>query len=244
LFFDDYPLFNETSKTAPSKTRLNVRHQAIIEANRDILKGARVLDLASHDGRWSFAALKAGAAHVTGVEARPQLVDNANKTFAEYGVPTDQYEFIAGDMFRVMKRRKFDVDVVICLGFIYHTLRYGELFRGIIKASPQHVILDTKIMEGDEPLVRLNVNLTGPQSNAARDRVSHGHKALAGWPTLSALKLMLDVYDLDVEDEYDWPALLATLPKVGALNDYHVGNRVTLRCSARQTGTSSTAPTA
>ena len=73
MFFDDYPLFYETSKTASSKARLNVRHQAIIEANRDILKDARVLDLASHDGRWSFAALKAGAAHVTGVEARPRM---------------------------------------------------------------------------------------------------------------------------------------------------------------------------
>jgi len=244
VFFDDYPLFYETSKTAPSKTRLNVRHQAIIEANRDILQGARVLDLASHDGRWSFAALKAGAAHVTGVEARPQLVENANKTFAEYGVPTDKYDFIAGDMFKVLQKKKFEVDVVICLGFIYHTIRYGELFRGIIDASPRHCIIDTKVMEGDEPLVRINVNHTGVQSNAAKDKISHGRKALAGWPTLPALKLMLDVYDLDVEQEYDWPALLATLPKVGALRDYHVGNRVTLRCKARQTGTSSTAPTA
>jgi Methyltransferase domain len=235
VFFDDYPLFYETSETASSATRLNLRHQAMIEANRDILEGARVLDLASHDGRWSFAALKAGAAHVIGLEARRQLVDNANKTFAEYGVPTDRFQFIQGDMFRVLSQRDFDVDVVMCLGFIYHTLRYGELFRGILDAKPEHCILDTKVILGDEPLVRLNVNRTGVQSNAARDQVSHGRRAVAGWPTVNALKLILDVYDFDVEEQYDWPALLESRPDaLRAAGDYNTGNRVTMRCRSRQ----------
>lgn len=235
MFFDEYPLFYETSETASSANRLNLRHHAMIEANRDILQGARVLDLASHDGRWSFAALKAGAQHVIGVEARPQLVDNANKTFAEYGVPTDRYEFIQGDMFRVLRKRDFDVDVVLCLGFIYHTLRYGELFRGILDAKPEHCILDTKVILGDEPLVRLNVNRTSVQSNAARDEVSHGRRAVAGWPTVNALKLILDVYNFDVEEQYDWPALLESRPDaLRAAGDYNSGNRVTLRCRSRQ----------
>ena len=122
---------------------------------------------------------------------------------------------------------------MICLGFIYHTIRYGELFSGIIGTSPRHCILDTKVIHGDEPLVRLNVNRTGVQSHAAEDKVSHGRRAVAGWPSLPALKLILDVYDLDVEEQYDWPALLATLPNAAALRDYHVGKRVTLRCRAR-----------
>ena len=137
MFFDDYPLFYESSDTAASPVRLNLRHEAMITSNQDILAGARVLDLASHDGRWSFAALRAGAEHVIGVEARAGLVDAANKTFAEYGVPTQDYEFVQGDMFRILQERRFDVDVVMCLGFIYHTLRYGELFRGIIDAGPR-----------------------------------------------------------------------------------------------------------
>lgn len=236
MFFDDYPLFYETSETASSATRLNLRHQAMIEANRDILDGARVLDLASHDGRWSFAALKAGAAHVTGVEARRPLVENANKTFAEYGVPTDRYSFVQGDMFRVLAEQEFDVDVVMCLGFIYHTLRYGELFRGIMDAKPRHCIIDTKVILGDEPLVRLNVNRTGVQSNAAKDQLTHNRRAIAGWPSVPALKLMLEVYDIDVEEQYDWPKLLEGHPPdtLRAAGDYHTGNRVTLRCSTRR----------
>src|SRR4249919_1385884 len=77
MFFDDYPRFAETSRTAASMDRLNLRYEAIFAENRDILDGARVLDIASHDGRWSLAALATGARSVVGVEARPGLVANA-----------------------------------------------------------------------------------------------------------------------------------------------------------------------
>jgi SAM-dependent methyltransferase len=233
-FFDDYPRFYETSATAVTTQRLELRRQAMIEANRDILQGARVLDLACHDGRWAFAALEAGAAHVTGVEARSELVDNANRTFTEYGVSRDRFAFIRGDMFRVLARRELDVDVVLCLGFMYHTLRYPDLLRGIVDANPRHCVIDTKVILADEPRVQLFVDRSGVQSNGFRDRVSHRRNVLAGWPSLSALHLMLDAYDLDVEDEFDWPALLAAQPQARpVLNDYATGNRVTLRCRAR-----------
>jgi len=236
VFFDDYPLFYETSETAASAQRLNLRHHAMIDNNRETLAGARVLDLASHDGRWSFAALKAGAAHVTGVEARRPLVDKARKTFAEYGVPTDTYDFIRGDMFQVLRRQQFDVDVVLCFGFVYHTLRYPELFRAMMDARPRHVLLDTKVIRAKQPLVRLLVNNTGVQSNAVSDQTSHGRRAVAGWPSLSALVMMLDVYGIGVEEQYDWPALLAAHSGERgqkSLVDYRTGHRVTLRCRAR-----------
>lgn len=234
MFFDQYPRFHGTSKTASSARRLNLRHRAMIEANSDILAGARVLDLASHDGRWSFAALQAGAAHVTGVEARHGLVKNANESFAEYDVPRDRYDFVHGDMFEVLARQELEADVVLCLGFMYHTLRYPDLLRGIKDARPEHLVVDTKVIVDDEPRVRLVVNRTGNQSNAAKDAVSHENMALAGWPSVPALHMMLDVYDFDVEKEYDWPGLLAERPEaLPAVRDYGSGNRVTLRCRSR-----------
>jgi hypothetical protein len=50
--------------------------------NRDIFDGAQALELASHDGRYSFAALKTGAAHVTGVQVRENLIQKVQETFA------------------------------------------------------------------------------------------------------------------------------------------------------------------
>lgn len=234
MFFDDYPLFFETSKTVASGNRLNLRHVAMIEANRDILAGARVLDLASHDGRWSFAALHAGAAHVTGVEARRPLVDNAYKTFAEYGVESGTYDFVCGDMFEVLAHQEFDVDVVLCLGFLYHTLRYPELLKAVRKLDPRHCVIDTKVIVSDEPEVQLRVNNTGRQSHAAADDYSYGTKALAGWPSIPAVHLMMDMYDFDLESTYDWSTLIGQHPEaVGSLHDYKRGNRFTARYRSR-----------
>ena len=59
-FFDKYSRFFDTSSVGNWPDRLNSRYRAIISANKSLFDGARVLDLASHDGRWSYAALDAG----------------------------------------------------------------------------------------------------------------------------------------------------------------------------------------
>jgi cyclopropane fatty-acyl-phospholipid synthase-like methyltransferase len=233
VFFDEYPLFFETSKTVPSSNRLGLRHIAMIQANRDILAGARVLDLASHDGRWSFAALHAGASHVTGVEARQPLVDNAYKTFAEYGVDGGTYDFICGDMFEVLKRQRFEVDVVLCLGFLYHTLRYPELLQAIRRISPKYCVIDTKVIVSDEPELLLKENRTERQSHAAADDFSHGTKALAAWPSIPAVHMMMDLYDFELESTFDWEKLLRESDTRAGLRDYTTGNRFTARYRSR-----------
>ena len=85
-FFDGYPAFYQSSRTGSHPNRLNARYQALIESNRDIIEGGRILDIASHDGRWSFAALHAGAEHVVGIEARSGLVERATEAMDTYGI--------------------------------------------------------------------------------------------------------------------------------------------------------------
>ncbi len=101
-----------TGHTATEKGRLNLRHVAIIQENGDILPGRSVIDIASHDGRWSFGALQAGVSHVTGIERRRRLVENTRKTFAAKGVPESRYTMIRGDVYRKLLK---------------HTARYVEL---------------------------------------------------------------------------------------------------------------------
>ena len=90
-FFDRFADFYETSETSSFPWRLNLRHEAVIAQNADLFPGARVLDLASHDGRWSMAALEAGASSVLGIEARPELVANAETTLRRYGVDESRF---------------------------------------------------------------------------------------------------------------------------------------------------------
>jgi len=145
-FFDNYQRFYTTSHTSPLPDRLNSRHTAIVEANLDQIHGKCVLDIASHDGRWSFAALKAGAAHVVGVEARNELVENAHLTFPEYGIEASRYRFICGDAFDVLRREPPQTfDVVMCLGFMYHTIRHAELLDLIERTGARLVVIDTEV---------------------------------------------------------------------------------------------------
>ncbi|HEX5860666.1 MAG TPA: methyltransferase domain-containing protein [Nocardioides sp.] len=209
MFFDDYPLFLETSETAAWTARLGWRHKFIIEDNADLLAGKRVLDLASHDGRWSFAALKAGASHVTGVEFRPDLVANAGNTFQHYGVDPSTYRFIPGDLFELLRdpaALDVEVDVVLCLGFFYHTLRYTELLNGWRRLAPEHILLDTSVILGDRPRVALNLEHTEKQSAAADTGDVHAYEGLmlTGRPTAVAVEFMLDGYGFDVVRRAPW----------------------------------------
>ena len=57
---------------------------------------------------------------------------------------------------------------------------------------------------------------------------------MAGYPSLPALELMLDVYDFEMEEQFDWAALAETLPgSRGRISGYGTGERVTLRCRSQ-----------
>lgn len=233
-FFEDHPVFLGSTEISSFDARLNLRYEAIFAENRDILEGKRVLDISSHDGRWSFAALSAGASYVVGVEARADLVEQSEKNLAECGVEADRYEFIAGDIFDVLANRDIQVDVVLCLGFLYHTLRYNELFKRIKDLDPSHLVIDTEVLPGrPKAVVQILTENTERRGNAVSDDFSYGDQVLVGVPSLQALKVLGRAYDFEFDRLSDWTGLLrdnATLPDVG---DYRTGNRLTARFKAK-----------
>ena len=134
-FFERHDRFFETSDVGtrlPDGTRsprLRYRHEAIIERNRALFPAARVLDLASHDGRWSLAALDAGASFVLGIEGRKHFVVASNENFAAYDVASNRYSFLQGDLPSAMTTLvPGSFEVILCLGFFYHTVRHYEFF--------------------------------------------------------------------------------------------------------------------
>lgn len=234
MFFDDHPDFLETSHTAASKSRLNLRHLAIIKENEDILRGRSVVDIASHDGRWSYAALEAGATHVIGIEGRRKLVENARETFAAKGVPESRYTMIRGDVHRRLHRPDIVGDVVMCLGFLYHTARYAELMAGIRSTGAEYVIVDTRVLQGvDGPLIELRTEGTATQSMAIRDKYTMDRRVISAVPSEAAVVLMLDAAGYDVDHRTDWTRLLAGHPDAEAVSQYESGKRVTFRAKRR-----------
>jgi hypothetical protein len=228
LFFDRYPEFLDTSGTASDLRRLNLRHVMMIERHRKLFDGKRVVDIASHDGRWSFAVLEANAAHVTGIEGRAELVDKANKTFADKGVASERFDFIEGDAHEVLAAGVGKVDVVLCLGFFYHTLRYPELLAGIRSTGAKYLIMDTRVLSGvKESVIRVRTDPTGPEKMAIEDKYSQQGQSLVGTPSVSALENMLAAYDYEVVAKMDWRRFLRKRNDVHTLHAYADGSRVT-----------------
>jgi hypothetical protein len=233
MFFDAYPRFYETGKAGAFRTRLNLRYEAIFRANQEVFHGARVLDIASHDGRWSLAALKTGAASVVGIEARGELVAAARENLKQYCGETADYDFIAGDVFDVLRRTdKFDV--VLCLGFLYHTIRYSELMKGIRDVGPRYLIIDTTVIPGEKrPYVHLRSEPPDLGGSAVEDPYSHGGETIVGRPSVAALELLLDTYGFSIEHFSDWGAILRDNPSITRGRHYARGARVTARCISK-----------
>ncbi len=232
-FFERFPAFFDTSETSTQPWRLNLRYEAMFAEHRDALEGSSVLDIASHDGRWSLAALETGATSVVGIEAREDLVEQAGATLRGYGIAEDRFDLVAGDVFEVLAKQPAQVDVVLCLGFFYHTLRYNELLSRIRQCGADTLIVDTLIRpELTDALIRIVPEPSARQGNAVQDEFSWGDEVLVGRPSFSAMKLLGEAHGFALEGWSDWGALLRDNPEATGVRDYRHGRRVTLRYRA------------
>jgi len=141
--------FLGTSKTAAHPNRLNWRCEILLTRNQVAIRGKRILDLASHDGRFSYACLELGASHVAGVEGRQHLVESAKENLVGLGYKPEQFSFLHGDVFDYLHKVKpGEFDTILCFGFFYHTVRQNELLREINRIKPGCFILDTYVARG------------------------------------------------------------------------------------------------
>ncbi|MEL7174752.1 MAG: class I SAM-dependent methyltransferase, partial [Pseudomonadota bacterium] len=208
IFTEAAGFTRKTGYKAPGLNRLNARYAAMIHPNRAHFAGARVLDLASHDGRWSFAALKAGAAHVTGIEVRAKLIARSANIIPEQD--RARVRFIEGDVFEEMPRLLADgtgFDIVLCLGLFYHILDHDRLLRLMAAFKPGLIILDTGLVDSDEAFIHLKTEATDSVLNAApRGDLA---EAPVGVVSRAGMAMLAAAHGYGLEyidwDALDWP---------------------------------------
>jgi SAM-dependent methyltransferase len=226
-FFDRYKSFYETSIVGATGNRLNNRYKALIEKNKELIKDQRILDLASHDGRWSFAALKNGAKQVRGIEARQHLVKNTITNMKKYAIPENKYNFILGDIFdEIIKIKRNSIDTVFCFGFFYHTIHHMDLLLKIKRLNPKYLIIDTRISKSPLPVIRIGMEKTGGDGQAIGNSFNN-NQVVVGHPSRSSLEMMLKSIGFSFS-YYDWNAM--NIKDWSTLEDYKNGIRVTLIC--------------
>ncbi len=147
ISFDD-SRFLITSTTAADSNRLNWRCHLLLTQNQAFIKDRRVLDIGSHDGRFTSACLKLGAAHVVGIEGRAVLIERATENLRQEGVDSKSFRFVCGDVFDALKQfGSQEFDVVLCGGFLYHTVRQFEFFAEMQRLAPDKLIIDTAVCQ-------------------------------------------------------------------------------------------------
>jgi 2-polyprenyl-3-methyl-5-hydroxy-6-metoxy-1,4-benzoquinol methylase len=228
-FFNSYPRFMESSRTATTYNRLNERYRAMIEWNQHLIAGKSVLDIASHDGRFSFAAYKAGAQYVVGIEARPYLVEAARQNIKQYGAD-ERVHFVEGDIMAELDSGG-QFDIVLCFGFFYHTLDHMLLLRKIARLNPSHIIMDSSISIQLGAAIEVGAEEIRQESCAAVADRGTPTLALKGTPTKPALELMLKAAGFFDIEYWNWHN--AGIKCWNELKDYYLGKRVTLRAKAR-----------
>jgi len=217
-FFDQYPEFYETSKAGNIPRRLNWRNKILIEENLELIKGKNILDITSHDGRFSFSAIMNGAKHVTGIEGRQKFVENSNHVMEKYQIPKNKYEFICGDIFNELQKiKKGSVDTVFCFGILYHTTQPYQLLSEIARISPKYIIIDTNVLKAKQPIIRLSFE------DSAKDGGAIGKgQVIIGVPSMAALSLMLNQLGYSCE-EVEWRKFgIKNWKNIGHYNTRHM----------------------
>jgi hypothetical protein len=233
-FFEKYPKFYGTGNTGAG-VRLNARYECLIQQHSQHIKDQTVLDVGSHDGRWTFAALSAGAKRAIGVEPRPCLAETATETLLEYGTRRERFEFHNTDALDLLRRARLNVDTVFLFGVFYHIHYHVELLKELWKTGARAIIVDTHTCpdrEGPKSaagwfgnVISLIPEQVDNISNAA-DEIFPGAKiSIVGHPSARAVTFLLRAFQFE-PSEIPWQPFLDKWGKEG-LEDYASGKRRT-----------------
>lgn len=204
-FFDfiaDLPHYHDHTAPVP---RMNKRFEALIDPFADEIKGARVLDLASHDGRWCYAFAGAGAASVVGIEGRQEMVDK----FVDYpdAALKEKITLRVGDLYDGMEQAIKDgetYDVIGVFGILYHVMDHFRLFQLVRKLQPKLVIVDSEFMLRPAPMMMLKTERTSNVLNAI-PQYDGQERAIKAVPSFKAMEKIAEALAFDCT-WVDWEA--------------------------------------
>jgi hypothetical protein len=223
-FFDRFPVFYSSSDVGAYPNRLNNRHRAIIGPIRHELTGADVLDIGSHDGRWGFAALEAGACHVTGIEPRSVHIHSAADVFAGLNVNPNRFEFHKSAVMDWLGEG-LEFDFVFCLGVLYHTDQGIELLRRCCKWAKHGVVIDSRVIRAPRPVMRYELERSGDPGNG----YGPGPEVMVGIPSIPLIDLTLRQCGFQIAQFHEWHADDLVDPgNWEDLDDYKNGTRISL----------------
>src|SRR5262249_6294975 len=133
-----------------------------------------------------------------------ELVERAKATFSAYRVPSQQYAFRCGDVVEYLAAPSLgQFDVVLNLGFFYHTLKHLQIIECMMRTNARVLIFDTSLSLSLEPMIEIRSEHVDDPRNAI-DHLGLGRrKAPVGLISRSGLTALLEYVGYDCR-ELDW----------------------------------------
>lgn len=206
--------------------RLQERYKRIITSNTAHIKHKNILDLASNNGRWSYAALGAGAKHVVGVEGRKEKIKESIGIFNELNVDKSKWDFENGDIFDYLQEYKdFRVDTIFCLGIFYHIMDHHRLLMLMARTKASTIIIDSAFVRS----FRNSVHVQLEDPSAHRNALPKFRSQKSEFAGFVSLGLMIQMsWNLGFTCRpISWSP--ADLSDKLSVQDYMMGRRFTLR---------------
>ncbi len=147
------------------------------------LAGNTVLDIACNAGFWSIQAKRAGADSVTGVDASPRNVEQAQ--FIAQIIGLDDVEYRQMNSYDISKETLGEFDITFFFGLLYHLDKPILAFERLYDVTRKLAVIDTR-------LVKLNLPMLRVEADEARQYHSQSHtNPQAHIPSAGAVPLML-----------------------------------------------------
>ena len=207
------------------RPRLEERYKRIVLANSDAFSGKSVLDIAANNGRWTYAALTAGAQHVTSIEGREDRASEAVKLLNSYDY-NGKYSCKVGDMYDFLyENRDSHFDTIMCLGVYYHVMDHYHFLKMMCRTSPDTIIIDSGFVRSFRNSI--HVQFEDPDEHLNALSVFEGQKSEpVGFVSLGLMIQMAWNLGYDCRPIVWDPNDIADKSVV---HDYMMGRRFTLR---------------
>jgi len=144
----------------------------------------------------------------------------------EYGIQESKYTFKTGDInVEISKLERNRFDVVLCLGYFYHTLEHYRLLSEISRLNPRYLILDSRISTSENAIIEFrNDPVQADAASIIKSKLDE-KKGLVGSPSKKAVEMLLENFGFECQ-YFDWNTL--TIDNWIKIEDYKNGERITL----------------
>ena len=123
---------------------LNARLEVLFTQNKKFIKEKKILDIGSHMGTFSYAALQSGADFIHGIDSEKKMIALGKNLFQEIDVAKESYSMEVCDAHQYLESiEEKSFDTVLCLGMLYYTTEPYRLLKLMLRAARETVILDT-----------------------------------------------------------------------------------------------------